>query len=256
MPSRLTISLLLAVLFIGGALWQRFSNTEYVQQDLLAIKDTETISYTNDELVQDFLKPRTSTSTSTSSEPLSEPDVLGRSLITDYFNLAAQGDVSNENIANLADRYVDVISVVNKADSLTPKDLLVIANSKTALESYRNKFISIHILYSQKISGGQKLGTVFTAMSPETYKLTSVFSLAYKDAALALKNLPVPAPLIETHLALINIYLSSSLAWSKIAETEADPTAAFAGLVTLNKNLADEEIVIEKMGQILTLNGI
>jgi len=88
------------------------------------------------------------------------------------------------------------------------------------------------------------------------YSFALTLSTAYTEAASKLKNLPVPASLVPTHLQLVNSYLSSATAMKAVSETEQDSAAAFAGLVVLNENLNKENTILTEISQILTSSGI
>ena len=252
----LALALLVSTLLIGTASWYRFATTKYVQSDLVAIQpfDTEN-AYSEEEILSDFLRPKTASSTFPEG-PLSNTDIIGRQLIMDYIGLAASGGTDTKSISILVDRYIESIPTLNQAATISTAELRTISNTKSNFQNYATGLTKIYKEYATQISAAyQGVGRV-EGLNPAIYSFALTASNAYAEAALKLKNLPVPASLASTHLQLVNSYYSSAAAMRAIAETERDSVSAFAGMTVLSENTDKEKVLLTEISQILTSNGI
>jgi hypothetical protein len=258
MRFRLALALSLSGLLILGAFWSRFSTTKYVQSEVITVEQSEISNGYDEELLAEFLKPKTSTTT-IESKPLSNTELIGRGLVLDYVSLATKGQATEANLASLANKYVGgVPNSLNKATVINISDLQTVPKTKNSLQNYADQITSIHQVYATSIIQAQKGKKVqnLTALNPDLYFLTAAFAQAYTEAANKLRNLPVPLGLVSSHLKLTNSYFSSASAMKALSETEKDSASAFAGLLVLNGNLKQESLLLTEISQILTSNGI
>lgn len=254
MKLRLASALLISILLIGGAGWVRagslFKNSS---TNSLALESASTTSsYDFSIKKNDSITPEASTQTG----PLSSTDLIGRQLILDYVDLAAQGEASEENLALLANNYVEKIPSLNYSETISYKDIKSVSNTRENFQNYANEFTKIYKSYAENIKRANDSGKDITTLGPGMYSLANSLSKIYSDTANKIKSLPVPLALAENHYKIINVYLSNSAAMKAISRAEQDSSEAFAGMVALNKNLEDESTTLDQISKILTSNGI
>lgn len=254
MRLRLALAFLVSIALIGVASWSRFAVAEKTPANIVAIEQPEISGDDYDEILRDFLEPKTATSTPSEKGPLSSTDLIGRGLIMDYIGLAASGQATEASIATLANQYVTSIPALSKAQTISYSDLKKVTDTKINFQNYADELIKIHNSYAEIINGTNL--DAFTNLNPNLYSMASTLGQAYIEAASKLKSLPVPTSLIQVHLQLVNSYFSSAAAMNAISGTETDSAAAFAGLITLNDNLTKEDAFLSEISQILTSNGI
>lgn len=257
MRLRFALALLVSIILIGTASWYRFGTTKFAQQpNIIAVEQPD---INKEGTLQEYfastgLNSKVATS-SAATQPLSNTDLFGRSLFVDYVGLASQGEITGSDLDSLAQQYVSRIPGLHQPLVITKADLQIVPNSKTNFENYSKAFVSIYDSYAKKVSGAYPGNTV-GGLDPAFYTFTSVLSAAYTEVATKLEKIPVPTSLVATHLELVNHYLSGALAMSEISKSKEDPAAAFAGLIFLNDNLDKETLLISRINQILTSNGI
>lgn len=253
MRLRLALALSISVLFIGTALWFRPTTTD-TQSGIIAVEQFGVDKEYDEELLRDFLEPRTAGTTSPENS-LSNTEIIGRQLILDYVDLAGSGEATEEDITALAERYAEGIRNLNPAQSISRADIKVIPNTQINLQNYADSLTKIYKEYAESIKRGQ-IGASPSILNQALYLFARVFSAAYTDIALKLKNMPVPDLLVSTHVQLVNNYFSSAAAMEAVSKTENDSTSAFAALVALNENVDKETALLDEITQILTANGI
>ncbi len=254
MRTRLALAIFVSILLVGTASWSRFSTTSYTQPDLIAIKNMGAGDIQDETFLKDFLNPKTVGSAST-TETLSNTDLIGRGLIMDYIGLAASGGAGTDSINALADRYIESIPTLNKAVALSLTDLKIVPDNKLNFQQYADQITKIYKAYANSINQISADGNLNT-LNLQLYSSALSFSNTYTDTVTKLKSLPVPNALSQAHLELINNYLSSATAMKALSETEKDSASAFAGLIALNDNMGKEKVILDTISQILTVNGI
>lgn len=255
MQFRLVLALSISILLIGVASWSRFTILGKTPAGIIAVEQLGTSDNDYSEIINDFIEPKTA-STTPRETPLSGTDLIGRRLILDYIGLAASGEVTEANIAALADQYVKSVPTLNQAVVINPTDIKAVSNSQSNFQNYANTLTKIHSEYAERVGNAYAGGNSINDLGPELYSFTSTFSSAYTNAAVKLQNLSVPASLVPTHLEVVNSYLSSAAAMKAISEAEQDSVAAFAGLITLKENASKEDALLNEISRILTSNGI
>ncbi len=256
MRFRLTLALLLSLLLVVTASWSRFGTTKYVPSvATLEQMQTNDEYYSDESFVGDFLKPNTASAT-LPAESLSNTELIGRQLILDYIGLATSGQVTETNIATIANKYLEIIPKINKTQQISRSDIEIVPDTKSNFQNYADQLLKIHKEYADNINRAYTGANSLKTLNPALYAFTLVFNVSYIDAANKLKSLPVPISLADLHLQLINSYFSSATSMKAVSETEQDSTAAFAGLIILNENLDKEDIILSEIGNILTTNGI
>ncbi len=254
MRFRLALALSVSIILIGFASWTRLTPAKTIPS-LVAIEQVATTEEDYQEILNDFLEPKTATSTP-SNVPLSNTDLLGRELIMDYINLAKSGQATDETVIALAENHVGNLPALNNVSRLSYSDIKAVTNTKANFQNYANEITKIHKAYAQSINSVGAGENNLNNLNPALYSFAGMLSSVYNDTASKLKNLPVPTSLAQTHLQLINTYLASAAAMKALSETEKDSATAFAGLVMVNDNLQKEERLLNEISLILTSNGI
>jgi hypothetical protein len=253
MRFRLALALSISVLLIGGASWTRFSRADTYHADLAVVPSAAlTADYQNLLAASATL----STSTPKTQEPLTETDLIGRQMILDYISLAANGQATDATVNDLANRYIESLSTLNRASTISQAEIKIVANDKANFQEYANVLAQIHIEYAKQIN---KSGNTINidpdnpSLDPE---VTGRFQKAYALAASKLTDLSVPLTLVPSHLKLVNSYMSSAEAMKHIAAMDKDVISAFASLIVANENLTKETAALDEIARILTSNGI
>ncbi|OHB13660.1 MAG: hypothetical protein A3G05_00515 [Candidatus Zambryskibacteria bacterium RIFCSPLOWO2_12_FULL_45_14] len=254
MRLNLALALSVAVLLIGGASWYRFSSSSTVDYNLAVVEPALT-NEDYDEIIADFLGPK-ATSTAVVETNLTNTDLIGRQLVLDYISIAANNGGTEADIAALANQYVEGIQTLNRVDTISYADIKTVSNTKSNFQNYSDAATQIYNEYEGILGGAARNSEALNGLSPGLYSVTATMSEAYTGLATKLKNLAVPASVAQSHVELVNIYLSNAVAMEAISETENDPASAFAGLITLKENSDREQELLDQINQILTSNGI
>jgi|SRR3989344_141301 len=254
MKPGLALSLTISVLLIGVASWYRFGTVKVSQPNLVAVELTED-DYK--EITADFTGPK-EVVVASSTEPFTSTDLIGHQLILDYVSLAGSGQVTDSDVLNLADRYVESLPTLNNPPTIAYADLKVVSDTKSNFQNYIDVLTIISNEYVSSINKikAQAEGSDLESLNPSLYSLASALNITYTNTASKLKTIDVPGSLVPVHLQLVNIYLSNAAAIEAISKTDQDSTDAFVGLVLLDENLKKEKVVIDEINQILTSNGI
>lgn len=257
MRSGVILAILASLVLVVGAFWYRFQTPDSTP-DLVAVtnQNSSDEAYYN-ELFSNFSTATSSTSQSAPSEPRTGTELIGRQLMLDYLNLAGSGQATEANLMALADQYVNTIPTLNYAPRATYADLVSVANT---LENFRNYSEGLGRIYQKHAGavtdGAKNMENVTSTITNAHYAYLKKAGLSYTEQAVDLKNLPVPQKLLESHLKLVNLHLSSGAALKAFSETENDPASGFAGILILNQNLEEEAVVLQEIASILKSNGI
>lgn len=257
MRFKVALAFLISIILIGGASWSRFGTPKYARPNITTVEQGGEKGIYDAEILQNFLTPKTETAnTITPTTSLSDTDLIGRGLIMSYIDLATSGQATEDRITALADQYVEGIPTLNKAEILQYTDIKSVPDTQSNFQQYANNLTDIHQSYATSVKQAGVGPNGLNTLNPELYSFASTFSNAYKNAALKLKDVPVPSSLAQNHLQLLNSYLSSATAMEAVSKTEQDSASAFAGLIVLNENLNKEDVLLIEISKILTSHGI
>ena len=249
----LLISLGVSVILIGGAFFTRHISGSSASGATLTVVNTKN---TNSDVIPDTNIPSIEPSAvGTSTKPLTNTDLVSRQLLSDYIGLASNGQDSEVNITNLADKYADRIPTLISAPTVQIGDIHIVPNTKANFQSYSQATTQIITTYAQTIKSNPNFGSSVSSGS-NISSIARTFSKAYGEAALKLKALATPEAIVVSHQKLINSFLSSAAASDAMAQGYADSATTFAGLVIFNKNLKDEPIIFGEIDKILKANGV
>ncbi|MBX4200088.1 hypothetical protein KW790_01340 [Candidatus Parcubacteria bacterium] len=256
MRFRLSIALLVSVVLIGGALFYKLSASHGEAQISFVQGDENNLADVSISLDGDTVTDLSVPTSSTSTDNLSTTDLIGRSLLSDYINLAANGEDTEDNVNALANKYADQVPTLTISQELKASDVQTVDDTQSNYQKYADAFTKIHKTYVDYINktGIQKKN--ITDLGPDLYFAARAFSIAYTQAGDSLKSLPVPLSLASLHLQLVNSYYSSGAAMLAISKTENDSASAFAGLVTLSSNLKIEDSLMAEITKTINSHGV
>ncbi len=252
---QLKLAILISVVLIGGATANRLINSTKEASNLIALKNTGSVQ-NNDTSLQD-ISPAYSTSTPSSikTETLTQTDLIGRQLFSDYLSLSSSGQATDDNINALAGSYAENLSNLStiadiSTDKITPEE-----DTVDNLSAYGDSVIAIHTKY-QNLASALSTKGVSDIKSVAFVSFANSMSSLYSRAASELLLLKVPASLVENHVALVNNYLSSADAAKTLSTISKDPAGAYSALVTQQKNSQEEIALFENIHRTLMSNGI
>lgn len=90
MKTRIAIALVASAILIGSALLSRTAGKDKENIGVLSVREAEVSEEEYQDFLQDFLSPRSSTTTPLEYSDNST-DLLGKQLVLDYVNLVATG---------------------------------------------------------------------------------------------------------------------------------------------------------------------
>lgn len=254
MKSGIILAIVASLVLVGGASWSRLSSSKSAS-NLIAVEQNRA---TDDAYLQEaFASYQNSASTTVTTEPLTGTDLIGRQLMTDYLNLATSGQINEDSIANLADKYVESIPTLISSEQVLFTDLQLVSNDKTNFEKYAKEISEVYKQYSAgmlKLESNRGF-TSFTINQDFSDASTQMASL-YQKTASGLRNLFVPVAIAQNHLDLVNLYLKNSAGMFSMSKAENDPASAFAGLIIISGNINKEVELWGSVQEVLTKNGV
>ncbi|MBI1974535.1 MAG: hypothetical protein HYS51_01640 [Candidatus Zambryskibacteria bacterium] len=249
MRQRLALAFLVSTTIIGAALWQRVSTTSYVKPALEITPKLDVYQGISDEdFVRDFTEPTKADST-VAEKPLTNTDIIGRQLVSDYIGLVVKGGAGTETINTLAEQYASIVPSLNKSAKLTYTDIRTAPTTEDNLKYYGNEIDRIYVSYSELIN------KAYSSSRTAYYSFAKDAVPAYLQIIEDIKMLSVPLPLASTHLELINLHLSNLSAAESIQKAEEDPLTAFAGFIAINDNSEKEIALLKEIEQTIQINA-
>jgi hypothetical protein len=255
MKRDLPISLAVAVILIGGALWYRLSTSNTIEYGLVTVGENQAPDISYEEFLGDFLKPTaTSSSAVASADAYSNTDAISRQLFMDYLSLESKDQINTASLTTLTDKYVESLPNLIQSESIDASDIKTVPNSQINFQSYADALTEIYNKHAQTINSVK--GVNFDRLSPELYAFTDKLAVSYKSLADEIKTVAVPQTLLSLHLKLVNNYLSSASASASISKADDDTALAFSGLIGLHQNMESEKSILLEIEKILNANGI
>jgi hypothetical protein len=253
--SRQTLAVIFSLVLVFGALWVRYVNAKDTKQlEIALIAEDNKRQETQEALSKELL--RNADETSLETETLTQTDLIGRQLFTDYMSLSSKGQATPENLNDLASKYVTSIQSIDATTLFTISDLKIVEDSDITLKSYGQSLFGIRSKYQNSI---KEMTSGMVSIQPGTNQFTTFMknvSLLYKQSAEEMENLPVPASLAPYHLKLINNYLSSANAANQLTDISKDPIGSYASINTQAKNGKEEVEILNSIQTSLSSKGI
>lgn len=256
-PMRLTIALSISVALIGGAMWFRFGQTTYTTSNIVAVETFEP-ALSEEAFLADFLATSTPVSTKTASaKPLSQEDLMGRQLFSDFIALKSQGQATPSNISALATQYAESIAGQSiQARQITSNQIIIVTDSEENLATYGNTVMSTRKKYQNLVSAEVNKGGLTSGKPLEIAQFINAVGKLYRSFGEELLLLKVPASLAENHVKLINNYFGSAEVMNIFTDISEDPTGVFVALKSQAENSTEEQVLILNIQTVLRVNGI
>src|SRR3989338_7809365 len=212
LPIRFISALVVSIALIGGAMWFRFVRIPPYANPAVSVSQVESLSSENDPFLTDFFNTEASSSAASAPE-LSQTDLIGRQLFSDYLALKSEGETRPGNIDVLAKNLAESIRNVNLSiPKINSNQVIVLPESEANLAAYGNAMTNLRNKYknlvaAQTESGGSDLANTD---KPAFSSFMDAAAKLYKAAANDLVLIVVPASLSQKHLNLINQYLENA----------------------------------------------
>ena len=255
---RFISALVISIALVGGALWFRFVRIPPYANQAVSVSQVETFSSDSDPLLTDFFNTEASLP-ATSTTALSQTDLIGRQLFSDYLALKSEGKTTPDNIDVLAKSLAESIKNVSLSiPKVNPNQVIVLPESETSLATYGNAMTNLRNKYknlvaTQTESGGSDLANTD---NPAFSTFMDAAGKLYKAAANELVLIGVPASLAQNHLNLINQYLENAEVMKLISNASEDPLQAYAALNIYIKNSGKESELLLNIQKTLMAHGI
>ncbi|MEK7461452.1 MAG: hypothetical protein AAB586_00035 [Patescibacteria group bacterium] len=255
---RFIAALVVSIALIGGAMWFRFVRIPPYTNRVASVSQVESSLPENDPLLADFFNTEASSSV-TSTVELSQTELIGRQLFSDYLELKSQGQATPDNIdsfaANLAESIKNIDVSIPKVNS---KQIIVVPESEVSLAAYSNTMTNIRNKYKNLVaiqarSGGDNLANTD---SPAFSIFMNAAGKLYKAAADELLLVGVPTSLAPNHLDLINQYSENAVVMELVGNASKDPLQAYAALNIYIKNSGRESELLSNIQKVLMAHGI
>jgi hypothetical protein len=253
MKRRLFIPILISIILIGWATWFRFFDTKKSNTNLIYVANDQNNSSNKTSI--NSLPQSDNPSNSNASFP-TDIDTISKKLFSDYLSLSINGSDTPENIQSLSDKYAEGIATIDKSEKIEISALTAVENTRPNFQNYADQFSALYLKYQVLIGKEYSLHENLDEAGPDLYDFSRNVGSIYKDEAEELKKMKVPKALLNTHLYLVNNYLSSSWALNASSQTETDSASAFAGMVSYKQNVDEEKELLKNIEEILTDNGI
>jgi hypothetical protein len=155
----------------------------------------------------------------------------------DYLGLAGSGEVTTNDIVNLANSRAENIATLHTFQKAGISDIKIIPDTATSARNYASEFSILYSDYKWEMS---KVASDAVAMAT-----------LYEKMSNALKNLPVPVSISGPHLDLVNNHASTAASLRTLKEIETDPVKVLAGMVAIKENVFKEASALAEISQIL-----
>jgi len=257
MRPRLAIAICLALLLVGGATLKRLGGTAMTKSaDLVYVSDKVGDTSSDSSDISPSADLSSGTSTVSSTEKLTNTDIISRQLFSDYVGLAANGQATQDNLDALGDQYAESIVTSSQAKSLNVYDLKTESDSKANFQSYSDTLSTIYSKYSAQLITATKANQDFSNLGPDTVAFANKISKIYLAEANELQAIPVPNLFVADHLKLANLYLTNSWNMNAIANADTDPTDAYSAISSESTIDGQEKVILTDIERLLVSNAI
>lgn len=250
---KIILSIIIAVLFVGGAILSVFKqaqNTHSAQG---------TLSATND----GWIAPVEVSSANASSTSLIDTNlttILSKQVFSNFMVLNQSGNLNDQTINDLTDQLSSqIIEKVPKAKVYTAADLRIIANpTEEDIKKYGNDFFILRNKYQNTyIRDMTSPGSpILDETDTGTIKTFALIRTLYENFVPELLEISVPVGLVELHLKIVNNYNESAFGLKQFEGLNNDPVAAISGLNVFSKNSNLETTILGQISSYFIKNGI
>ena len=251
MKMTVLVSIVVSIALVGFAGWTRYVDKQTVDSNpelvpTIRVFNTDTYNTPNS-LAQ---------GSTTQDTSITQVNYLGRQLLSEYVNLAANGNVSEAVIASLAEKYVVKIEEIGKKIVVEPSQIKTVPDSKENFTAYDNTMTSIHGSAARVLKSKNINLSDLTYLNPKLNSFAETMAQVYIEMTDGLKAMSIPVSLMNLHISLINNYLGSAESLKAIKNVENDAALTFAGMITLKQNIENQKVIIGDINAKLNLNGI
>ncbi len=252
MRFNIVFAILASIVLIGGASWVRFARTNPFAVSYLAIVPNQLES--ENDILESFLNPKVPDKEP--ALPLSQTDILGRQLFSDYMALKSRDQLDSNSLKSLINKYSGGILSFESRPSVSKEQINIVPDSTDNSKIYIQKIFETRAKYAGLVvnSFGQRNFTDID--DPDFKELTAYAAKLYQEAAAELKKIPVPVSLADNHIKLIENYLSSSSSIGALSNIAEDPARTYAALNTYAQNVNEEERLLANIQLAILTNGI
>ena len=250
-------ALAVSVALIGGALWFRFVRIAPYSAQVVSVSELEQL-LSEDAFLKD-LYSATTTPRAISTTTLSQTDLIGRQLFSDYLALKSEGKTTPDDINAFAASLAESIKNVNLSiPKINSNQVIVLPESETNLATYGNTMTNIRNKYKNLVATqtGNSGGDITDTNSSAFSTFMSALGKLYQAAANELLLVGVPASLAQNHVDLINYYLETGEVIKLISKTSEDPLQAYAALNIYTKNGGRESELLLNIQKTMMAHGI
>lgn len=254
------IALLLSLSLVGGALWYRFVRIApySISEEIVTVRDAN--NYSSEDLVGNETSGDNGSAVLESPEvsELSEADVIGQRLFSDYISLKSQGQVTPDNVGALANTYAERIANTKlEVQKISLSELSTIPDSEENLTIYGKTMFNLRKKYRDLAAAEySKSGNITEITSPSFRSFMGAVGKLYRDSADELKKIKVPNTLATNHREIINTYLESAVVIESFGNVSSDPIKAYAAINIYSKNSEKETALFINIEKTLQANGI
>jgi len=257
---RFISALVISIVLVGGAMWFRFVKIPPYTNPVATVTQVEQVesTSTDDLLLTDFFNTETSIP-ATSTTALSQTDLIGRQLFSDYLALKSEGKTTPDDINAFAASLAESIKNVNLSiPKINSNQVIVLPESETNLATYGNTMTNIRNKYKNLVATqtGNSGGDITDTNSSAFSTFMSALGKLYQAAANELLLVGVPASLAQNHVDLINYYLETGEVIKLISKTSEDPLQAYAALNIYTKNGGRESELLLNIQKTMMAHGI
>jgi len=248
-------ALVVSVALIGGALWFRFVRIAPYSAQVVSVSELEQL-LSEDAFLKD-LYSATTTPRAISTTTLSQTDLIGREMLTDYLSLKSKGEVTPDNLVSLADKYAEgIMNLDIKTRKASLNQIIVLPDSEANLATYGNTMTNIRSKYKALVAA-QYTGSGIADINSATFStFMGATAKLYQASANELLLVRVPVSLAGNHLELVNNYLENAEVMKLISNTSKNPTQAYAALNVYTQNTEKESKLLLKIQTTLMASGI
>lgn len=189
-------------------------------------------------------------------------DEFSKKFFAEYLTLKKAGDIDANAMQKLITNSISQVDTTTH-NTYTKKDIKTVPDTNIALaRTYGNSLTIIREKYAAEYKKNP-LGADSTGLSAKSFSESQEFvssltkiSALFKNMALDIKNLPVPLGLAETHLALINNYMTSSQSFKDLSDFKNDPVLALTGIQKYTVANKEEGDLLTDVAYYFLKNGI
>ncbi len=231
MSKKLLYSTIFGVVIIGGALYISTTNTTTIPIQEYAIEDSVDTTQTIDTLWKDS---NNSTSANMRNEvmdtPLTETDILTRSLIRPYVEQVRSDTFTEESGQDIINRLTEEVFTLDYTPINISAILITDDISKSSTLQYKTALYQA----MQPLFGlGEYELTIYARAvkhnSKEDFNLLYSLSGIYRGVGDAILTIPAPQDISSVHLAIINSLYKFSVVLEDLSKGFSDPAASLSG---------------------------